>query len=102
MAMNKSIKFQKLNLDTEEWGNYYPCSSEINKASGKEYFNAKTNITSNTYNFKVRYISKLEDVIYNTSQYRIIYKNRIFDIVNVDNKQLKNLKLTFVGECITI
>ena len=60
MTMNKLIKIQKLNADTEEWENYYSCYAEVNKSSGNEYFNARTNITQNTYNFKVMYISKLE------------------------------------------
>ena len=52
MAMNKPIIIQKLNAETEEWQNYYSCFAEVNKSSGKEYFNAKTNITENTFNFK--------------------------------------------------
>lgn len=102
MAMNKLIKFQKLNADIEKWEDYYFCYAEVNKSSGNEYFNARTNITQNTYNFKVMYISKLEDIIFNTSQYRILYKNKNFDIKNVDDKQEKRLKLTFVAECVTI
>ena len=89
-------------LKTEKWDKYYEGYAEVNKATGKEYFNAKTNITQNTYNFKLRYISKLEDTIFNTNQYRIIYKNNIFDIKNVDDKQEKRLKLTFVADCVTI
>ena len=102
MAMNKLIKFQKLNADIEKCEDYYSCYAEVNKSSGNEYFNARTNITQNTYNFKVMYISKLEDIIFNTSQYRILYKNKNFDIKNVDDKQEKRLKLTFVAECVTI
>ena len=100
--MNKFIKIQKLDPETENWNEYYKGYAEVNKATGKEYFNAKTNITQNTFNFKVRYISKLEDTIFNTNQYRIIYKNNIFNIKNVDDKQEKRLKLTFVADCVTI
>lgn len=102
MAMNKLFKIEKLNLETEKWDEYYKGYVEVNKATRKEYFNAKTNITQNTFNFKVRYIRKLEDTIFNTSQYRIIYKNNIFDIKNVDDKLEKRLKLTFVADCVTI
>lgn len=102
MAMNKFIKIEKLDPETEKWDEYYKCYAEVNKATGKEYFNAKTNITQNTFNFKVRYISKLEDTIFNTNKYRIIYKNNIFNIKNVDDKQEKRLKLTFVADCVTI
>lgn len=101
MAMNKKIQFQKLNIETEKWIEFYSCYAEVNKASGREFFNAKTNITQSTFNFKVRYIRQLEDIIFNTNEYRIIYKDRIFNIVNVDDKQEKRLKITFVGECIS-
>ena len=100
--MNKQIKFQKLDANTEKWEDYYTCFAEVNKSSGKEYFNAKTTITENTFNFKVRFISKLQDIIFKTSQYRIMYQKNIFNIVNVDDKQEKHLKLTFVGECRTL
>lgn len=102
MAMKKLIRFEKLDTETENWSKYYECYAEVNKASGKEYFNAKTNITQYTFNFKVRYISKLEDTIFNTSQYRIIYKDNIFNIKNIDDKQEKRLKLTFVADCVNI
>ncbi len=102
MAQNKFIQIEKIDAETEEWKSYYQCYAEVNKASGKEYFNAKTKITQNTFNFKVRYINKLEDTIFNTNQYRIIYKNNVFNIINVDDKQEKRLKLTFVADCITI
>ena len=97
-TFNQAISIQKLNDDTEVWEDYYPTHAEINKSSGKEYYNASTNITSGTYNFKTRYCKLLEDVQYNTSLYRIVYKKRIFDIKNIDNKNLKNHELTIVGE----
>ena len=102
MANNKFIKIQKLEVETEEWEDYYTCFAEVNKASGREYFNAKTNITKNTYNFKVNFIEKLEDILFNTNGYRIIYKNKIFNIINFDDKQEKRIKITFVADCVTI
>lgn len=95
---NNPLIIQKLNKETEIWEDYYETHAEINKASGKEYYNASTNISASTYNFLLRYCLKLEDVQYNTSSYRIMYNNKIFDIVNVDNKNLKNHELTLVGD----
>lgn len=102
MAMNKQVKIQKLDKNTENWDDYYTCYAEVNKSSGREYFNARTNITENTFNFKVRYINKLSDCTYNTNQYRIIYKNKIFDVINVDDKQERHISLTFVANCKTL
>lgn len=98
MVLNKIISIQRLDNDAEVWSNYFTTHAQINKASGKEYFNASTNITASTYNFKVRYCNALEDIMFNTSLYRIVYDNRIFDIVNVDNFMLKNHELTLVGD----
>lgn len=102
MAMNRFIKIQKLDAEKEEWEEYYSCFAEVNKSSGKEYFNAKTNITENTFNFKVRYIEKLSKIMFNSSQYRIIYQSNIFKIINVDDKLEKRLKITIVANCVTI
>ena len=102
MAMNRLIEIQKLNLETEEWQGYYKCYAEVNKSSGREYFNAKTNITQNTFNFKVRYLRQLEETIFNSNQYRIVYKNNIFNIINVDDKKEKRLQITFVANCINV
>ncbi len=94
---NQPIMIQKIK-DDETWSDYHSCHANINKSNGKEYYNASTNITSGTFNFKIRYCKKIDDIQYNTAMYRIIYKNKIFDIKNVDNKEMKNHDITIVGE----
>ena len=37
-VFNKLILIQKLNLDTEEWEDYFLTHGNVNKSSGKEYF----------------------------------------------------------------
>ena len=95
---NRPILIQKLDNETEIWSDYYSTHAEINKASGKEYFNASTNVSASTYNFTTRYCALLEDVQCNTSSCRVVYKNKVFDILNVDNKNLKNHELIIVGD----
>ena len=95
---NKTIKIQKLNLDTEVWEDYFNAHANINKSSGKEYFNARTEISSSTFNFSVRYCKKLEDIMYETEIYRIVYDAKCFDIKNVDNFMLRNNELVIVGD----
>lgn len=100
MILNKKILIQKLDNQTDKWSDYFNTHAQINKSSGKEYFNASTNITSGTFNFKVRYCNALSELQYDTAGYRIVYDNQIFNIVNVDNFMLKNHDLTIVGELI--
>ena len=97
---NRKIQIQKLDIETEQWNDYFKTSAEINKSSGKEYFNASTNITSGTYNFKVRYCNKLKELKYDTASYRIVYDNQIFNLKNVDDPFENHHDLTLVGELV--
>lgn len=99
-SYNTPILIQKLDVDTEKWSDYYPTHANVNKASGREYFNASTNITSGTYNFSVRYCKKLKDIKYDNASYRIIYDNQIFNIKNVDIPKEKNHLMTIVGDLV--
>lgn len=95
---NKIIKIQKLDLTTEQWNDYCIAHANINKASGKEYFNARTEISNSTFNFTIRYNPSLGETIFNTEIYRIIYENKIFDIKKVDDFMLKHKELIIVGD----
>lgn len=95
---NKLIVIQKLNNDTEKWADYYPTHANVNKASGKEYYNARTDISSSTMIFSVRYCKELKDIMYNTDSYRVLFENRHFDIKNVDDYKLEHNELNIVGD----
>lgn len=92
------ILIEKLNLDTEKWGEYYSTHANINKVGGKEYEQASTNISNSTFNFKVRYCEKMKEVIFNTEIYRVVYENRCYDIKNIDHYGENKTELTITGE----
>lgn len=95
---NKPILIQKINVDTEKWEDYFKTHAIINKSNGKEYFNASTNISDSTYNFKVRYCNNIDSLIFNTEIYRIVYQTRCFNIKNVDRYLESVSEVTIVGE----
>ena len=97
-VFNKLVLIQKLDQDTEEWNDYFLTHANVNKSSGKEYFNASTNISSSTFNFSIRYSPYLRDIVFNTEEYRVVYDDKYFDIKNVDNFMLKNHEIVIVGE----
>lgn len=97
-SYNKPILIQKLDEDTEKWNDYYSTHANVNKASGKEYFNASTNISASTYNFKVRYCEKLKELLFNTEIYRVVYENRCYDIKNIDRYAESKTELTIIGD----
>lgn len=95
---NKIIKIKKLDNENEKYNDFFSCHAEINKASGKEYYNASTNITNSTLNFKMRYCKKLKEIPFNLDKFIIYYDGNYFDIKNYDNKNLNNDELILVGE----
>lgn len=97
-SYNRPILIQKLDEDTEKWSDYYSTHTNVNKASGKEYFNASTNISNSTYNFKVRYCEKLKELLFNTEIYRVVYESRCYDIKNVDRYAESKTELTIIGD----
>ena len=97
-SYNLPIQIQKLNLDTEEWEIYFDTHANINKTGGKEYVNASTNISSSTYNFKVRYNAKTKELLFNTEVFRIVYDTRCYDIINVDRYAENNSEITIIGD----
>lgn len=98
MTYNRPITIQKLNLETETWSDYYSTHANINKAGGREYFNASSVISNSTFNFKVRYCETIKNIQYETEIYRVLYDRRYFNIKNVDNYNMENHELTLVGE----
>lgn len=95
---NLPIQIQKLNLDSEVWEDYFLTYANINKSSGREYVNASTNISSSTYNFRTRYCQKIEEVLFDTEIYRILYNGRFYDIKNVDRYAESKNEVTLIGE----
>lgn len=92
------IKIQKLNIMSEIWEDYYEPHAKVEKVGGKEYTKARTVISQSTYNFKIRYCNIVEDIIYNTEGYRVIYKKHIFDIKNVDRYEENSKEIILTGE----
>ena len=97
-SYNKPILIQKLNEETEQWEKFCETRANVNKTGGREYTNASTNISASTYNFKVRYRKSLEEVIFNTEMYRVVYNNRCFDIKNVDRYAESTNELILIGD----
>ncbi|WMJ81970.1 phage head closure protein [Clostridium sp. MB40-C1] len=79
-------------FDIEEWKDYKPVWAKKNNLFGKEYFAAKAINAENTVEFEIRYSKELEPLLEKdgTKLYRILYKNRPFDIIYVDNIREEN------------
>lgn len=90
--LNQRITFQKRGHYSDEIGNqlaglsdFYSCWASVQGVSGREYWAAREQHEENTLSFKVRFCRKLAEI--NKTDYFIKYKNRIYDITDINNLQ---------------
>ena len=88
LIQKKQVLEDELGQQTEVWTDYYPCHAYVNGLSGSEYWAAAQQNAENTVVFTVRYSAKVEHI--NPTEYRVLFKKRIYDIQSVDNVQFRN------------
>jgi len=69
-------------FDEPKWDTYYECWSNFRAVSGKEYEAAKATQTENIVTFMIRHCKKSAELLKkdSTKNYRIKYKDKLFDI----------------------
>ncbi|MCL1789953.1 MAG: phage head closure protein [Peptococcaceae bacterium] len=97
-SYNTPILIQQLDSSTERWSDYCRPRANINKTAGGEYFDAGTNISRSTYEFRLRYCLAVEKILFNTESYRIVYGGRGFDIKDADRFAESTAEIKLVGE----
>ncbi|PJI09977.1 MULTISPECIES: phage head closure protein [Clostridium] len=101
--LNKKITIQKLdktkivnddegNPTTDGWYDYTTKFASINNLYGSEFWSAKAVNEQDTINFIIRYSKDLEDMeqANGAKMYRILWKNKTYDITFVDNVEYLN------------
>ncbi len=88
--LTERIKFEVLEAGTtnengfteEQWTTYYPCWAKKEELSGKEYIKLHGEHTEILVGFTVRMCEKIKKVVaeYETKRYRVIYRDRVYDI----------------------
>lgn len=101
-ALNVRIIFQKSTSVSDEvgnytlqWSDYFSCYATISNGNGGETEKAVVTETE-SFSFTVRYCKKAADV--NTTQYRIFFNNKAYNIKSIDNMGFKKKSLKFRGE----
>lgn len=99
MVYDKPIIIQKISEATEKWEDLFTLHARVNKSNGSEYLNAGAVQSKSTRVFEVRYFKKLEDIDDNRGSYRIIYRDRTYNITDYDDylEQHKTVKLLGVA-----
>ncbi|MCD7800674.1 MAG: phage head closure protein [Ruminococcus sp.] len=96
MIFDKPIILQKINED-ETWSDYISLHAHVNKTKQSEYLNAGAIQSKRTLTFTIRYSTVLEDIAYNTQNYRVLYNSNVFDINDYDDYQLLHKTIKLVG-----
>ncbi|MBQ2617571.1 MAG: phage head closure protein [Synergistaceae bacterium] len=106
-AMNVRIMFQKHYTETDEignhinsWKNCYACWATVKSSSrvSQETEEAAQTIEQSKVEFTVRYCVKTAEI--NSTEYRIIFDGRIYDIDSVDIMAFRRKSLKFTAHLI--
>lgn len=100
MAYTHKISFQvlaeksdEIGSQSQEWTEVFTAWAKVNGIGGREYYNARQTNSENDMIFKVRYSRKIAD--YLTSEIRIVYNGRYFDVKHVDDYMEQHRELVF-------
>lgn len=70
------------------WKDTYSCFAYANNLSGTEYWAAAQVSAQADLYFLIRYCEEVKNL--NSDQFRIVYRNKIYNITFVDHVQYKN------------
>ena len=99
MVYDKPIIIQTRDEDTEDWIDKFKLHARVNKSGGSEYLNAGAVQSKATRVFEVRYFPEIEAIDDNRDMYRILYRDRTYNITDYDDylEQHKTVKLLGVS-----
>lgn len=97
MTYDKLVTIEKINED-EQWKPFANIHCRINKTKGGESSSAGAQRFQATLTFEARYSKQLEQIRSNTQNYRLKYRNEVYNIVDYDDfiERHQTIKLTGV------
>lgn len=108
MTYNKRIAIEKhvvtadiIGNQKEVWENVLNTYADIRHSGGKEYYSAAQVNSQNDFIFRIRYSKTIENMPFKTADYRIIYKNNVFNVKSVENYLEKNQEFVIHGEAVS-
>lgn len=98
--LNRKITFQNKNVEVDDvgnhklvWTNYLTTSSYISfQGKGEEVF-LGMEVDRSDISFTVRFQNRLKKI--NTSEYRILFEDEIYNIISIDFMNYKNRLIKF-------
>lgn len=94
-AYRNKVLFQKihanhdlLGVKKDIWNDFKTAYAYVNGLAGREFWEAATVQQENTVEFAFRWKPFFDTM--NAKQYRIVFRNRIYNITSIDNIQFRN------------
>lgn len=97
MVFDKPIVIEKINEESEKWEPLFTLHARVNKTGGSEYLNAGANQSKSTRTFEVRYFRNLEPIDEDRGSYRILYRDRYYNITDYDDYLEKHETVKLLG-----
>lgn len=95
MIQKRDKKVEKAR-PVEKWEDYFKCWCEVKSLYGKELYAALEVQLENVVNFETRFCNKLEAL--NTKEYRVVWGERVFNIINVDYGKYERKKVVIKAQ----
>lgn len=102
-AMNIRIMFQKnavaadsIGNRTNAWTDYFSCYATASGQSGEETEEAGMTVVEERMNFTVRYCPETAAIV--PDRFRIVFGERIYNILSVDDMAFRKNSLKFRAE----
>jgi SPP1 family predicted phage head-tail adaptor len=88
----KTVSPDTEGIPMETWNDFAVMWSAVNPLSGKEFWEAQAVNQANIVRFRIRYISGIH------SSMRIVYNNRIFQILSIIDVEERHQELQIMGQ----
>lgn len=83
-----TVNRDEIGNPAEEWKDFRKAYAYVNSTYGREYWAAAAVQQENTVEFTFRWYPFFDEM--DTKQYRLVFRNRIYNISAVDNVQFRN------------
>lgn len=99
MVFDKPIIIQTRDEESEKWIDKFKLHARVNKSGGSEYLKAGAVQSRSNRVFEVRYFPEIEAIDDSRDMYRILYRDRTYNIEDYDDylEQHKTVKLLGVS-----
>lgn len=94
VIQKNAVTVDEIGNHTNAWEDYYSCHATVGGTSGGgQSEEAGQTVDVSDLTFSVRYCKEAADV--NITQFRIIFRDEIFDIISIDYMNFKKKSLKF-------